>query len=131
MLLCLPTCDVRDLIFSQFSIDCQKCVCFRGSAPGPAGGAFSTPNSPAGQSWVTNRSCPDRRPCFHIHVPLAKPMAIVQTVLGAVMSSVHKMSLNVFLAARCHNMSFFLAKVTCCLFKSTLLVWVVPITTVA
>ena len=34
VLSCLTTCDVRDLIFSQFSIDrCQKCVCFRGSAP--------------------------------------------------------------------------------------------------
>ena len=66
MLSCLPTCEVRDLIFSQFSIDCcQKCVCFRGSAPGPAGGLTAPPNPQLpGQSWITNRSCPDRRPCF-------------------------------------------------------------------
>ena len=71
MVSCLPTCDIRDLIFSQFSIDCcQKCVCFRGSAPGHAGGL-----TPVGQSWVTNRSCPDRRPCFHIHLPLATPLS--------------------------------------------------------
>ena len=39
MLSGLPTSDVSDLIFSQFSIDyCQKCVCFRGSAPGRIGG---------------------------------------------------------------------------------------------
>ena len=64
MLSCLPTCDVRDLIFSQFSIDCcQKCVCLRG----PRWGLTAPPRPPAGQTSVTNRSCPDRRPCFHIH----------------------------------------------------------------
>ena len=50
MLSCLPTSEVSDLIFSQFSIDCcQKCVCFRGSAPGPAGGLMAPPNP----SWTT------------------------------------------------------------------------------
>ena len=81
MLSCLPTCDVRDLIFSQFSIDCcQKCVCFRGSAlaSGPRWGAYSAPKHPAGQRWVTDRSCPDRRPCFHIHLPLATPICAKQ-----------------------------------------------------
>ena len=67
--------DVRDLIFSQFSIDCcQKCVGFRGSAPFPDGGFTAPPKPRAGQSWVTNRSCPDQRPCFHIHLPLATPL---------------------------------------------------------
>ena len=78
MFSCLPICDVRDLIFSQFSIDCcQKYVCFRGSAPDPAGGLTAPPKPPAGYSLVTNRSCPDQRPCFHIHLPLATPLVIV------------------------------------------------------
>ena len=79
MLSCLPTCDVRDLIFSQFSIDCcQKCVCFRGSAPGPAGGGLQRPQT---LSWTklghTPISCPDRRTCFHIHLPLATPLTCI------------------------------------------------------
>ena len=67
------TCDVRDLIFSQFSMDCcQKCVCFRVSAPGPAGVLTAPPNpqlNKVNKCWVTNRSCPDRCTCFHIHLP--------------------------------------------------------------
>ena len=42
---------------------------------GPRWGAYSAPKPPAGQSWFTNRSCPDRRPCFHIHLTLATPLA--------------------------------------------------------
>ena len=82
MLSCLPTSDVSDLIFSQFSIDCcQKCVCFRGHRWGGLSWRPQTPSwttmGHAGQRRVTNRSCPDQRTCFHIHLPLATPQSTV------------------------------------------------------
>ena len=39
--------------------------------------ASGAPKPPAGQRWVTNRSCPDQRTCFHIHLPLATPLTSI------------------------------------------------------
>ena len=70
MLSGLPTYDVRDLIFSQFSKRLlPKMRLLPGLFPRPrwGGGVYSVPIPPDGQSWVTNRSCPDRRTCFHVY----------------------------------------------------------------
>ena len=68
MFSCLPTCHVRDLIFSQFSIDrCQKCVCF-GALPRAPLGDLQRPQTP---SWIElgHKPIGVNRPAFGGTVP--------------------------------------------------------------